>query len=191
MSFAVIGVRSFSMRHVGRRCAHLSVFARVLLVETRKRGEVLADTIFLRAEGVVAGQADPWAAITADGGLLTAIGNDYAFQDVFSRQVRAYGKQGDVLIALSSSGKSRNILSAIEEARIVLDDVKATLAAAGMSMDDLVSVQVFCSDVAHFDVFNRVYRGYFTREFPARAFIGSGPLLFGARFEVQAVAVKR
>ncbi len=81
--------------------------------------------------------------------------------------------------------------SAIEEARIVLDDVKATLAAAGMSMDDLVSVQVFCSDVTQYDAFNRVYRGYFTREFPARAFIGSGPLLFGARFEVQAVAVKR
>ena len=59
----------------------------------------------------------PGIALTADGGLLTAIGNDYAFQDVFSRQVRAYGKPGDVLIALSSSGKSRNILSAIEEAR--------------------------------------------------------------------------
>lgn len=85
----------------------------------------------------------------------------------------------------------RDPASAIEEARIVLDDVKATLAAAGMSMDDLVSVQVFCSDVAHYDAFNRVYRGYFTREFPARAFIGAGPLLFGARFEVQAVAVKR
>lgn len=81
--------------------------------------------------------------------------------------------------------------SAAEEARIVLDDVKATLTAAGMTMDDLVSVQIFCSDVAHYDAFNRVYRTYFTREFPARAFIGSGALLFGARFEVQAIAVKR
>ena len=81
--------------------------------------------------------------------------------------------------------------SAAEEARLVLDDVKATLAAAGMTMDDLVSVQIFCSDVSHYDAFNRVYRTYFTREFPARAFIGSGTLLFGARFEVQAIAVKR
>ncbi|HJR36402.1 MAG TPA: RidA family protein [Gemmatimonadales bacterium] len=81
--------------------------------------------------------------------------------------------------------------SAAEEARIVLDDVKATLTAAGMTMDDLVSVQIFCSDVSHYDAFNRVYRTYFTREFPARAFIGSGALLFGARFEVQAIAVKR
>jgi D-sedoheptulose 7-phosphate isomerase len=59
----------------------------------------------------------PAISLTSDGGLLTAIGNDYAFQDLFSRQVRAYGKPGDVLIALTTSGKSRNILSAIEEAR--------------------------------------------------------------------------
>ena len=81
--------------------------------------------------------------------------------------------------------------TAAEEARLVLDDVKATLTAAGMTVDDLVSVQIFCSDVSHYDAFNRVYRTYFTREFPARAFIGSGTLLFGARFEVQAIAVKR
>jgi enamine deaminase RidA (YjgF/YER057c/UK114 family) len=58
-------------------------------------------------------------------------------------------------------------------------------------MDDLVFVQIFCSDVAHYDAFNAVYRTYFEREFPARAFIGSGDLLFGARFEVQAIAVRR
>ena len=78
-----------------------------------------------------------------------------------------------------------------EEARIVLDDVKSTLQKAGMSMDDLVSVQVFCSDLSYYDAFNRVYRGYFTKAFPARAFIGSGPLLFKARFEVQEIAVRR
>ena len=77
------------------------------------------------------------------------------------------------------------------EARTVLDNVQNTLKQAGMTMDDLVSVQIFCSDVAHYDVFNRVYRTYFKQEFPARAFIGSGKLLFGARFEVQATAVKR
>jgi len=78
-----------------------------------------------------------------------------------------------------------------EEAKLVLDDVKATLEKVGMTMDDLVSVQVFCSDVSHYDAFNRVYRTYFKREFPARAFLGSGTLLFGARFEVQAIAVRR
>ncbi len=77
------------------------------------------------------------------------------------------------------------------EARLVLNSMQSTLEAAGMTMDDLVSVQVFCSDVAHYAAFNAVYRTYFTREFPARAFVGVGTLLFEARFEVQGIAVKR
>jgi D-sedoheptulose 7-phosphate isomerase len=55
--------------------------------------------------------------LTADGGLLAAIGNDYAFEDVFSRQVAAFGKPGDVLIVATTSGRSKNILRALEEAR--------------------------------------------------------------------------
>ena len=78
-----------------------------------------------------------------------------------------------------------------DEARAVMDAIKSTLAAADMTMDDIVSVQIFCSDVAHYGAFNSVYRTYFTKEFPARAFIGSGALLFDARFEVMATAVKR
>ncbi len=77
------------------------------------------------------------------------------------------------------------------EARLVLNSMRGTLESAGMTMDDLVSVQVFCSDVAHYAAFNAVYRTYFTREFPARAFLGVGTLLFEARFEVQGIAVKR
>jgi 2-iminobutanoate/2-iminopropanoate deaminase len=77
------------------------------------------------------------------------------------------------------------------EARRLLDNVQRTLKEAGMTMDDLVSVQIFCSDVKHYADFNKVYRTYFTREFPARAFIGSGTLLFNARFELQGIAVKR
>jgi 2-iminobutanoate/2-iminopropanoate deaminase len=76
------------------------------------------------------------------------------------------------------------------EAKAVLDKVQARLKSAGMTMDDLVSVQIFCSDVKHYAAFNQVYRTYFNREYPARAFIGSGGLLFGARFEVQGIAVK-
>ena len=78
-----------------------------------------------------------------------------------------------------------------DEARNVLDAIKATLEAAGMTMDDLVYVQIFCSDVSHYASFNEVYRTYFTQEFPARAFVGAGTLLFDARFEIQAIAVKR
>jgi 2-iminobutanoate/2-iminopropanoate deaminase len=80
--------------------------------------------------------------------------------------------------------------TAEEEARLVLDGVKHTLQAAGLSMDDLVSVQIFCSDVTLFEQFNAVYRTYFKAEFPARAFLGSGKLLFNARFEVQGIAAK-
>jgi enamine deaminase RidA (YjgF/YER057c/UK114 family) len=52
-------------------------------------------------------------------------------------------------------------------------------------------VTVYCSDVKHYADWNEVYRGYFKKEFPARAFIGSGRLLFDARFEMQGIAVKR
>jgi reactive intermediate/imine deaminase len=77
------------------------------------------------------------------------------------------------------------------EARLVLDTVKAALVKAGLTMDDLATVTIYCSDVKHYDVFNKVYRTYFTKEFPARAFIGAGTLLFGARFELQGIAIKR
>ncbi len=78
-----------------------------------------------------------------------------------------------------------------QEARIMLDGIKSVLTAAGMTMDDLVTVQVFCSDVSLFDKFNPIYRSYFNKNLPARAFIGSGTLLRGARFELQAIAAKQ
>jgi 2-iminobutanoate/2-iminopropanoate deaminase len=77
------------------------------------------------------------------------------------------------------------------EARLLLDSIQRTLKEAGLTMDDLVFVQVFCSDVKHYDAFNQVYRTYFKKEFPARAFIGAGKLLFDARFEMQGIAVQR
>ena len=78
-----------------------------------------------------------------------------------------------------------------DEAKLVMESFKRSVEAGGMTMDDLVSVTVFCSDVSHFNAFNSVYRTYFHDNYPARAFIGSGALLFGARFEVQGIAVKR
>lgn len=77
------------------------------------------------------------------------------------------------------------------EAKLLLDGIQATLKEAGYTMDDLVTVTIYCSDVEHYADFNEVYRTYFTREFPARAFVGAGTLLFDARFELQAIAVKR
>lgn len=62
-------------------------------------------------------RALPALALTADSGILTAIANDYSYAEVFSRQVEALGRAGDVLIALSTSGKSPNVLRALEAAR--------------------------------------------------------------------------
>ena len=78
-----------------------------------------------------------------------------------------------------------------KEIRIVLDGMQRRLEMVGMTMADLVSVQVFCPDLSLYEKFNAVYRTYFKGEFPARAFIGSGPLLRGGHFEVMGTAVKR
>lgn len=77
-----------------------------------------------------------------------------------------------------------------EEARNLLDGIRQVLEHAGWRMDDLVQVQIFTPDVSLFDTFNKVYRTYFEGDLPARAFLGSGPLLFGARFEIVAVAAR-
>jgi D-sedoheptulose 7-phosphate isomerase len=65
------------------------------------------------------GDRRPYPAInlTADGGLTAAIGNDYAFEEIFARQVIAFGKPGDILIVATTSGRSKNILRALTEAK--------------------------------------------------------------------------
>ena len=78
-----------------------------------------------------------------------------------------------------------------EETRIVLDGLKSVLAEAGMTTDDLVFVQVFSPDLSLYGSFNDIYKTYFGKDYPARAFIGSGPLLRGGHFEINAIAVKR
>ena len=76
------------------------------------------------------------------------------------------------------------------EARLVMDAVKHTLERAGFTMDDFVSVTVYCTDLSLYDTFNGIYAGYFHGHHPARAFIGVSKLVRGARFEVQGVAVR-
>jgi 2-iminobutanoate/2-iminopropanoate deaminase len=77
-----------------------------------------------------------------------------------------------------------------EEAKLLLDGFKSILAKAGMTMDDLVYITVYCPDLSLYSAFNDVYRSYFGKDFPARAFVGSGPLLFGMHFEMQGIAAK-
>ena len=72
----------------------------------------------------------------------------------------------------------------------ILDKMKGTVERAGMTMNDLVWAQVFATNLADYNAFNAVYRGYFTGPMPTRAFIGTGSLLGGAHFEVMGIAVK-
>jgi reactive intermediate/imine deaminase len=76
------------------------------------------------------------------------------------------------------------------EVHLMLDGVKKTLASQGLTMNDLVSVTVYCTDLSLYDAFNAVYRGYFHEPYPARAFIGVNQLVRGAHFEIAGVAVK-
>ena len=78
-----------------------------------------------------------------------------------------------------------------EEVRLLIESFRDKLRLVGMDMEDLVSVQVFCPDLELYETFNEVYATYFDRDYPARAFLGSGPLLRGCRFEINGVAVRR
>lgn len=81
--------------------------------------------------------------------------------------------------------------TAEEEAKMVMESVKATVEQAGFSMDDLTTVHIFCSDLSLYETFNNVYKTYFHGDYPARAFIGAAKLLRNGRFEVEGVAVKK
>lgn len=78
-----------------------------------------------------------------------------------------------------------------DAARRVMDNLKRTAESAGVTMDDLVWVQVFSSDLADYATFNEVYRTYFKGPLPTRAYLGVDHLLGNARFEVMGIAVRR
>jgi len=75
-------------------------------------------------------------------------------------------------------------------AKVVLNNVKGILEKAGYTMDDLVWVQIFATNLNDYADFNEVYKSYFKGPLPARAFIGAGSLLGNAHFEVMGMAAK-
>jgi D-sedoheptulose 7-phosphate isomerase len=79
----------------------------------------------------------PAFALTTDSSVMTAIGNDYGYEHVFARQVEAVGAKGDVLIAMSTSGRSPNILAALRTAR---ERGIATIGFTGRSGSDMPSL---------------------------------------------------
>jgi D-sedoheptulose 7-phosphate isomerase len=115
---------------VGQVCARNIVAAASMITECfRSGGKLLlfgnggsaADAQHLAAEFVgqfvMKRHALPAMALTTDSSILTAVGNDYGFEQVFARQIQALGRAGDVAIGLSTSGNSPNIIAAAEEAR--------------------------------------------------------------------------
>ena len=101
---------------------------------------------------------------------------------------------GDTLFLSGRIGIDQRTMQAAadvdEEIRLLLDGIRATLQATEMTMDDLVYVQVYCTDLSLYDRINAAYRTYFGKDLPARAFLGAASLLRGARFEAQAIAMR-
>jgi len=114
---------------VAQDCGKRIVDAAALIAQSLRGGGKLlffgnggsaADAQHLAAEFVgrfvIERHALPAIALTTDSSILTAVGNDYGFDQVFSRQVQALGKRGDVAVGISTSGNSPNVLMAIQEA---------------------------------------------------------------------------
>ncbi|HET7796165.1 MAG TPA: phosphoheptose isomerase [Rhizobacter sp.] len=78
-------------------------------------------------------------ALTTDTSILTAIGNDYSFDDIFAKQVQALGQPGDVLIAITTSGNSANVLKAVVAARSKEMTVIALTGRGGGKMNELLT----------------------------------------------------
>ena len=99
---------------------------------------------------------------------------------------------GNTLYIAGTTGvdpSTKSPVSAEQESRLVMDSIKQTVEQAGMTMDDIVSLQVFCTDLENYDTFNGVYQTYFHGDYPARAFVSVPKLLFGARYEVMGIAI--
>lgn len=94
--------------------------------------------------------AYPAIALTTDNAILTAVGNDYGFEQIFARQVAALGQTGDVLLALSTSGESANVVEAAEMARARAMPVVAVTAARPSRLQRIadVAIQVPVTDTA-------------------------------------------
>lgn len=130
----------------------------------------------------------PLAAQAADVTYIPAPARPGMPAPAFSSAVRA----GDTLyVSGATDGGAALGGTPADAAKRVMDYVKQAVEAGGLTMDDLVWVQVFSSDLADYAAFNEVYRTYFKGPLPARAYIGASHLLGDAHFEVMGIAVRR
>lgn len=142
------------------------------------------------AAAAIAVSAPAWAATPVTHSVATTLPPGMTKSPPFSASVMA----GDTLYVSGTTdndpatGKPPPVVA--DGARLVMNNIKQTVEKAGLTMDDLVWVQVFATDLKDYATFNEVYRTYFTGPMPARAFIGAGSLLGGAHFEVMGIAVR-
>lgn len=87
-------------------------------------------------------RALPALSLSADSAVLTACSNDYGYEDVFSRQVNAFGKKGDLLVGLSTSGNSKNVLSALDAAKKIGMKTISLLGGDGGRMKGLADLDI-------------------------------------------------
>ena len=92
-----------------------------------------------------------------DPAYLACVGNDYSFEDVFSRWVKAFGKPGDVLLAISTSGTSKNVLKAAQAARECGMKVVALTSKKGKPLSELADVSVMAPDAPHSDRIQEIH----------------------------------
>jgi D-sedoheptulose 7-phosphate isomerase len=87
-------------------------------------------------------KALPAISLTTDSSIITSIANDYGYEKVFERQIEAIGKKGDVLIAITTSGNSKNIINAIEKAKLMGIKTVGLLGKGGGKTKNIADIEI-------------------------------------------------
>ena len=127
--------------------------ANIMIAALRKGGKIIScgnggsmsDAMHFAEEltGFFREDRDPYAAIAlSDPSYITCVGNDKGFHQIFSRQVAALGKEGDVLLAISTSGNSKNVINAIYEAKKLKMKTVALTGKNGGEIANLADIEI-------------------------------------------------
>ena len=147
---------SLTMQFCAEQASTVALIADAMVKSVREGGKVLtlgnggsaADAQHFAAEMVnrflMERKALPGLALTTDTSVLTCIANDYSFDQIFSRQVEALGREGDVLLAISTSGVSPNVIKAVEQANALS---MTTIAMTGADNDKIHPLCDICMSV--------------------------------------------
>src|SRR6266850_176487 len=135
-------MRPADAKLLGRVAAHFAESANLKLKAAETLGEPVARGGALLAESLKSGgKALAGIALTTDSSTLTSIANDYAYEQVFAKQVRAIGRRGDVLLAISTSGNSANVIQALHVAHELGVKIIALTGNGGGKMAPLLTAE--------------------------------------------------